>query len=158
MTGSARVGRISRAEAERMSFEELYLALIAPLQFDRTNGSRGQQILATATFFIREVDNGGLAQAFYNWSLDELLAAIDAFEAVGATTHAEIVRLALSRLFEGVDPASDTEVHSRVDALTEAWVEENFDALDERLYDERQLWPYFQQFIEANPEEFFFPD
>lgn len=149
--------RISREKAATLTPEELYLALIQPLSDDVRRGTTGQAVLARTTFFIREVDNGGLAQAFYNMSLEDIQLALDSFDEVGAGQHAAILRLALARLLEGELPASEDDWQSRTADISLDWSEENFDELDEQLYDERQLWPYFERFIAENPEEFFLP-
>ena len=80
-----------------------------PVWDDVNRGTAGQALLARTTFFIREVDNGGLAQAFYNMSLEDIQLALDSFDGVGAGQHAAIVRLALARLLEGELPASEED-------------------------------------------------
>ena len=150
--------RIPRGRAATLTPEELYLALIQPLSEDVNRGTAGQAALARTTFFVREVDNGGLAQAFYNMSLEDVQLALDSFDQVGAGQHAALVRLALARFFEGEPPASEEDWQSRTADLSLDWSSENFDELDEQLYDERQLWPYYERFIAENPEEFFLPE
>jgi hypothetical protein len=149
--------RISREKAAGLSTEELHLALINPIADDVTRGTSGQAVLARATFFIREVDNGGLAQAFHNLSLEDMQLALDSFDALGAGQHAAIVRLALARMLEGEWPLTDEDMQTRVAELSAEWIDENFDELDEQLYDERQLYPYIERFVEEHPEEFFLP-
>ena len=150
--------RISHDRAATLTPEELYLALIQPLADDVNRGTAGQAALARTTFFIREVDNGGLAQAFYNMSLEDVQLALESFDLVGAGQHAALLRLALARFLEGEPPASEEDWQSRTADISLDWSSENFDELDEQLYDERQLWPYFERFIAENPEEFFLPE
>jgi hypothetical protein len=149
--------RISRDLAAERSPEEVYLALIQPVLDDVNRGTAGQVVLATTTLFIRQVDNGGLAAAFRKLSLDEIELALDSFDRLAAGQHAAIIRLALARLLEGDLPTSDEDMRTRIAELSPEWITENFEELDEQLYDERQLVPYFERFVAEHPEEFFLP-
>ena len=149
--------RISREEVAGFSPERLYPALIQPVWDDISRATAGQAVVASTTHFIREVDNGGLDQAFHNLTLEEIQFALDSFDRLGAGQHAAIVRLALARLVEGEWPRSDEELKTRLDEITREWIDENFDELDEQLYDERQLYPYFERFVAEYPDEFFRP-
>ena len=136
---------------------ERYLAVIQPILDDMSRGTAGQIVVASTTLFIREVDKGGLARALSKLSLDEIQLALESFDRLGAGQHAAIVRLALARLLEGDLPSSDEDMRTRLAELSPEWISENFEELDEQLYDERQLVPYFERFVTENPEEFFLP-
>ncbi|MBA3342869.1 MAG: DUF4375 domain-containing protein [Gemmatimonadaceae bacterium] len=115
-------------------------------------------LLATTTFFIREVDNGGLAPAFHNQTLDELEAVIGAFEELGAARDAQLVRGALTDLFDGGWPKAQESLDARVDALNQAWIGSHFASVDEQLYYETRLWPALPAVYRRAPAEFFLPD
>ena len=149
--------RIPRERADAVSPGELYLALIQPLQDDMRRGTAGQAVLASTTSFIRAVDKGGLSQAFNDLSLDEIQLALDSVDQLGAGQHAAIARLALARLLEGDLPTSDDDLRTRLAELSPEWITENFEELEDQLYDERQLVPYFERFVAGHPEEFFLP-
>ena len=149
--------RISRDLISSVPPEELYLALIEPIHDDVNRGTAGQAVIASTMHFIRGVDSGGLAQTFSKLSLDEIQLALDSFDRLGAGQHAAIVRLALARLLEGDLPTSDDDMRTRIAEQSPEWITENFEELDEQLYDERQLVPYFERFVAENPEEFFLP-
>jgi hypothetical protein len=110
----------------------------------------GQAALFVVTLFIREVDNGGLEQFFWNSSGDLGDEVIKGFERLGSPERAEIVRQALT--FFNSAPSTPNQSVRREFLSKKSKVEKNafFEPLNENL-----LWPLLRRYLDNHPEEFF---
>lgn len=80
-----------------------------------------------------EVNNGGFHQFFYNSAGDNTMETIQALEAIGAVTMADIVKRAAAK-FPGEMPPKDR--FARQDILLESFPQAAaFRELDEEFYD-----------------------
>ena len=115
----------------------------------------GQRALLTITLFIREVDNGGLEQFFWNSSGDVGDEVIAGFYRLGSPERAEIIRQALA-FFDSASTTPDHATRRRIlAARTRAEKDAFFEPLNEQLYGETKLWPLFRRYLDEHLEEFF---
>jgi Domain of unknown function (DUF4375) len=91
-----------------------------------------QEVVALIGALEDEVNNGGFDQFFYNSPGDNTMETIQALEAVGALTTADIVRRAAAK-FPGGTPPKDR--FARQDVLLENFPDAAaFRELDEEFY------------------------
>lgn len=147
--------RISRADVASLDEDGYLWALMEPAWDDYGAGTPGQQALASVTYFVRDVENGGLSQALWNRDPIQVQHVITGFDRLGATEQAEIVRSAVRLVFGDQAPHTLETRRSILDKLSREWEESNLYPLDQQLYDETRLYPYFRRYIEAHPDEFF---
>lgn len=115
----------------------------------------GQKAILAITIFIRELDNGGFEQFFWNESGDIANEVIAGFLRLGSPEHAEVVRRA-TRFFGSI--SSTPKQAARREYLSQATMadkESYFEPLSETLYGEPRLWPLFRRYLDQHPEEFF---
>jgi hypothetical protein len=149
--------RLTLDYAKGLSEEDLFWALMEPAWDDPGLGTKGQRILACVTYFIRDVDNGGIEQAIWNRESSAVQEVIQALEALGARESAELVRKA-EQVLLGRRPPEDLEVRrERLDQLERAWLDEHIEPLNRQLYGEERLYRHFHAYVEQHPEEFFRP-
>jgi hypothetical protein len=149
--------RLPRETLHGMDDDEYFWTLMAPAWDDAGAGTPGQRALAVTTYLVRDVENGGMWQALWNRTADELAEVVAAFERLGAAEHAATVRAA-TRLLLGDDPPRDEEARrAALERHPRDWVVDRLEPLDERLYDETRLWPHFRRYVDAHPSEFFRP-
>ncbi|NNB92923.1 DUF4375 domain-containing protein [Corallococcus exiguus] len=148
--------RLLRASVEGLPVEERLWRLLEPAWgHDAVEGTHGQQVLALTTFFIRDIGNGGLDQALYNFAPSSVEFVLRSFEEVGATGHAALVRRGLDALF-GPRPPGTLEARRRIlDTKPRAWIDEHLDPLSEQLQGEERLEACFLRYVDAHPSEFF---
>lgn len=147
--------RLSREAVEGLDDDGYFWELMAPAWDDAGAGTPGQRLLAVTTYLVRDVENGGMHQAAWNRAPAELDEAIAALERLGAAEHAAAAREAVRLLLGGQPPATLDERRALLDAADRDEVVERLEPLDERLYDERRLWPHFRRYVDAHPHEFF---
>jgi hypothetical protein len=148
--------RLSRKSVEGLSEDERLWKLMEPAwDHEPGMGTHGQQMLALTAFFIRDIGNGGLDQAIYNFSPAAVDFILKSFDALGATEHADAVRQGLQALFGPNPPRTLEARRTLLESRSRDWLDEHINPLSERLYDEGLLYPYYQRYIDANPSEFF---
>ncbi|MCK8503185.1 MULTISPECIES: DMP19 family protein [Myxococcus] len=148
--------RLARASIERLPPEERLWKLMEPA-FDHSAqvGTHGQRVLALTTYFIRDVENGGLDQALYNFDPAAVDFVLKAFDELGADAHAATVRAGLLALFGATPPATRNERRRIIDERPRAWLNEHLDPLSNQLMDEERLRSRFLRYVDAHPSEFF---
>ena len=148
--------RLARESARNLPKGELLWKLMEPAWgHEPTEGTRGQQMLALTTFFIRDVCNGGLDQALYNFEPSSVDFVLKSLDELGAAEHAAAVRDGMHALW-GPNPPATLDGRRRViDGRSAGWMRKYMDPLSERLYDEERLEPHFLGYVEAHPSEFF---
>jgi hypothetical protein len=159
--------RILRTEANREDYEQLFYEIeksfwgptgsVKDKEYV-AQGNPGQRTLFVMTLFARLVDNGGLTSFFectpyYTPEVQEALKLLQFHDMERAFAEA------LAIIFEGKTVPEDIEVvRDMMDALTDD-VTRKIDTITDRLYDgsgvEARLFPYFKQYVDAHPEEFF---
>ncbi|QSQ17471.1 DMP19 family protein [Myxococcus landrumensis] len=107
------------------------------------------------TFFIRDVDNGGLDQALYNFTPAAVDFVLKALDEIGADEHAATVRSGMQALFGATPPATQKERRQILDTRPRAWLDKHIDPLSDRLMGEERLHDCFLRYVEAHPSEFF---
>ena len=105
--------RISKSSVQGLNEEALFWAVIEPIWPDNSvadelehlsQGTHGQRALYATTLFMREVDNGGLEQFYWNNSGLYSEEVLKGFQILGMNHHAELVRKALSFFPDGKAP------------------------------------------------------
>ncbi|WP_284349076.1 DMP19 family protein [Roseisolibacter agri] len=147
--------RLTRDALHGLAADAYFWALMAPAWDAPDGGTAGQRALAVTTYLVRDVENGGLHQALWNRTAEQLAEALSALDRLGATEHAAAVRAAVALLL-GDRPPDAREARRAVlgDRASEQ-ARERLAPLDEQLYDETRLWPYYRRYIAAHPAEFF---
>lgn len=156
--------RIRFASVSGMDDSSLVWAVIAkvwphvadPNEWARMrHATPGQRAILATTLFIRELDNGGFEQFFWNGSGDIVNEVVTGFRQLGLNDDAQIVQEAAT--FFGSKPGTATQAERRdllakaSTAVTNAF----FEPLNKKLYGESRLWPLFRRYIDLHPEEFF---
>lgn len=113
--------------------------------------SRPQRLVFAVAWYVAEVNNGGHHQFFTNSTGIVWRDALDAFDAVGATSNAKILKEAVARI--GGNPSFDRS--KREEQVENSDVE--FDDLDDAFYDlEDALNEKLIAYIKANRKDFYF--
>ncbi|MBN8465134.1 DUF4375 domain-containing protein [Corallococcus exiguus] len=148
--------RLPRASVEGLPVGERLWRLMDPAWgHDAVEGTHGQQVLALTTFFIRDIGNGGLDQALYNFAPSSVELVLRSFEELGAAGHAALVKRGLDALF-GSHPPGTLEARRRIlDTKPRAWVDEHLGPLSEQLQGEEKLESCFLRYVDSHPSEFF---
>ncbi len=115
----------------------------------------GQRAILSITLFIREVDNGGLEQFFWNSCGEVGDEVIVGFERLGAPEKAEIVRQALTFFNAATSTPEQAVRRELLSRKSRPEQQVFFEALNEKLYGEEDLWPLFSRYLDAHPNEFF---
>ncbi len=144
-----------RTSLEHLPDDEYFWTLMEPAWGKQSKGTPGQRILASTTYFIRDVGNGGLEQAFWNFDPAEVDFVIKSLDQLGAVQHATVVRSGLRTLLGDSPPPTLEERRDVIDARIREWLDEHIEPLNEQLYSEESLWPYYRKYIEQHPSEFF---
>jgi hypothetical protein len=118
--------------------------------------TRGQRILYSTTLLSRDVSNGGLWQAFWNFELWFMALAENSFARLGAQAQSSALLAARDLLHQGSMQASEDHRRAYLDAHRKR-LGSSFDALESVLYGEDRFFPLFHRYIAAHPEEFFLP-
>lgn len=156
--------RILRRDVEGGSDDDLFWALAAPLWplYEggddvalAREGTPGMRAVMATTLLLRDVDNGGLAQALANQEPAHVEMALEGFRLLGAREHEAALREGMRTLLGAEPPPSRNERQRVIEGHDRAWIREHVTALEEALYDERRLWPLFRAYLERHPEEFF---
>jgi uncharacterized protein DUF4375 len=150
--------RIPQRDVRGLSDDALFEKLLGVAYEHQDSLTPGQALIARLVSFIRDVDNGGITQALWNRDLDETEQVIGDFEVIGAAEHADAVRQAVRTLAGGRWPASDADMESRLERISIDWIEANMTRYDEMLYFENRLWPHFNLYLVAHPNDFFLPE
>ena len=147
--------RMARDSVEALSEEERFWALMAPAWDNSRQGTRGQRALACVTYFVRDVDNGGLDQAIGNRDKTGLDEVRQALTLLGAKDHVELLDRAEVALLGASLPASMEARQSAIDRRSREWLDEHIEPLNEQFYGEEWLHPYFREYVARHPEEFY---
>ncbi len=147
--------RLLRSSVEHLPDDEYFWTLMEPSWGEQSKGTVGQRILASTTYFIRDVGNGGLEQALWNFDPAEVNLVIESLDLLDATRHAAVIRTGLRTLLGNSPPPTLEERRVIIDALNREWLDEHVEPLNEQLYGEDSLWPYYRKYIEQYPVEFF---
>ena len=149
--------RVLRKQVLNLSEDEYYWALMEPAWGDRdgTAGTPGQRVLASTTYFLRDVANGGLEQALWNFDAAFVDLVLESLDKLGASEQAVAVRTAIKLLLGISPPVSQERRRARIDKYSRQWLDKKIEPLNEQLYEESRLLPYFHQYVEGHPSEFF---
>jgi hypothetical protein len=159
--------RISRSLVDGLDDSGYFWGIVEPVwptsEDDETQllaeATPGQRALYVLTLFMREVDNGGLDQFFYNSSGAYAKEVGRAFTLLGADRHASAFGESLA-IFPGGEAPSNRDERIRLLHMTPTDERETyFRPLEGRLtgggLGERGLWPYFRRYIAEHPAELF---
>jgi len=155
--------RIPKSTVEGMNDEDLFWAVIEPIWPDSSvvdelkhisYGTPGQKALYTTTLFMREVDNGGLQQFFWNSSGIYSEEVLKGFRLLGMSLHAQILEQAF-KFFPNGNVSLDTLTRRKLLDIPTDQLDAYFEPLDEQLYGEERLYLFFKHYIDLHPEEFF---
>ena len=135
--------------------EDRFWMLMEPAWGDSGVGTRGQRALACVTYFVRDLDNGGLDQAIGNREASELDEVCEALLLLGAKDDADLIREAESKLLGDRPPADVESRRAAIDRRPREWLDTHIEPINELLYYEERLYPYFREYIARHPEEFF---
>jgi hypothetical protein len=121
-------------------------------------GTPGQRALFVMTLFARLVDNGRL-MSFYESSPYYSSDVLAALKLLQFSEMEKAFEESLRLLCKGEAPPEDEETGRRMrNALSEDEIEK-LDGITGRLYDdsgvEDRLFPYFKEYVDAHPEDFF---
>ena len=148
--------RLTRESIQGLSDAERLWRLMEPgWGHEPGNGTHGQQVLALTTFFIRDVCNGGLDQAFHNFSPSAVEFILRSLDELEATEHAAAVRAGLHALFGPHPPETLARRQRLLETRSREWLDEHVEPLNKRLYNEERLEPYLLRYVESHPSEFF---
>ena len=147
--------RVLRKKVLNLSEDEYYWALMEPAWGERTAGTSGQRVLASTTYFLRDVANGGLEQALGNFDAAYVDLVLESLDKLGASEQAAAVRTAIKLLLGISPPASLERRRALIDKYSRRWLDKNIEPLNKQLYEESLLWPYYQEYVERHPSEFF---
>ncbi|TQF09916.1 DUF4375 domain-containing protein [Myxococcus llanfairpwllgwyngyllgogerychwyrndrobwllllantysiliogogogochensis] len=148
--------RLARASVEELSPGERLWRLMEPaFDHDAKAGTHGQRVLALTTFFVRDVENGGLDQALFNFTPTAVDFVLKGFDEIGADEHAATVRAGMLALFGATPPETQNERRRIIDTRPRAWLDKHIDPLSERLMGEERLQSCFLRYVDAHPSEFF---
>ena len=147
--------RVVRSSVEHLADDEYFWALMEPAWGEQFKGTVGQRILASTTYFIRDVGNGGLEQALWNFDPAEVDFIIESLDLLAATRHASVVRAGLRILLGDAPPPTLEERRVIIDSHIREWLDEHIEPLNEQLYEEESLWHYYRRYIAHHPVEFF---
>jgi hypothetical protein len=151
--------RIPRATVEGMDDGSLFWALIEPIWPDTevdelqriAQGTPGQRAFYATTLFMRETDNGGVEQFFYNSSGMYLQFVLEGFRVLEAFNHLGALHEAMSLFPEGIVPLDRDDRIRAVEKIPK----DRFEPMNGKLYGEERLWPIFRKYLKEHPEEFF---
>jgi hypothetical protein len=112
-------------------------------------------VLASTTYFLREVANVGLEQAWWNFEPVDDDLALESLDKLRASERAAVVRAAIELLLGKSPPKSLERRRALIDKRSRQWLDKNIEPLNKQLYDEARLWPHYHQYIEEHSSEFF---
>lgn len=147
--------RVFRNQVLNLDEDEYYWVLMEPAWHDHPAATVGQRFLAIITYFFRDVANGGLHQALYNFDPADVDRVLEGLDKLGASEQAAAVRSAIKLLLGESPPASLDERRALLETYSERWLDKNIEPLNEQLYDESRMWPYYRQYVKKHPSEFF---
>lgn len=159
--------RISKLRLQNLTEEEIFWTLIEPIwpdssvidELDRVRcGTPGQRTLFTTTLFMREVDNGGLFQFFWNSSGIYAEFVLEGFKLLNAKNHFTVLENAL-KIFNNNLPNYPIDTDERrvfLNSFDKEDLKKYFEPLEEQIFDESKLYPLFTDYIKDNPTEFFY--
>jgi hypothetical protein len=147
--------RVLRKKVNHLSEDEYYWALMEPAWGERAAGTPGQRVLASTTYFLNDVANGGLEQALWNFDPADVDLVLESLDKLGASEQAKVVRAAMRSLLGKAPSESLARRRALIDKRSRQWLDTNIEPLNRQLYDGSRLWPYYHQYIEEHPSEFF---
>jgi hypothetical protein len=156
--------RISRAHVANAEPDAFFWALVEPTwpaiesedcPEHLIQATPGQRALYSTMLFAREVDNGGLEQLLWNMEPWFIELAEEGLRLLGANHYAAALCDAAIAFFGTSPPLDLTTRRELIDSKDRSWLDAVIEPLNEPLYNEHRLWPYWQQYVESHPEEFF---
>jgi hypothetical protein len=156
--------RISRSSTDGLDEADYFWALIEPVWPDSSvedelehilSASPGQRALYVVTLCIREIDNGGLYQFLYNSSGMYAAEVRKAFRLLGTDEHAAAFAKALKIFPNSRAPVDWGDRQEILESISKARLKTFFKPLEEELYNEYRIWPYFHKYVDMHPNEFF---
>ena len=158
--------RIFQASTTTLKDGDFYDALVEPIWPSNEAedspehlalGTPGQRALYATMLMARDVDNGGLEQALWNfepWFID---LAVEGYERIGAHVHAATVREAIAAFFGNDVPLTLKARRRIIKAKARDWIKGTIEPLNERMYNEESLWPFWRRYVDGHEEEFYRP-
>ena len=155
--------RIPFETINNLNDEEIFWAVIEPIWPDDTikdelkhikSGTPGQKALYTLTLFMREIDNGGFQQFFWNSSGIYSYEVLNGFRLIRMCDYYKIVEKAFNFFPKGKVPLK-LEKRRKFLQKNEMNLDDYFEPLNDEIYGEENLYPYFKKYIENNPDEFY---
>jgi hypothetical protein len=146
-----------------MKDEELFWAVLEPIWPDDSvtdelehisQGTPGQRAIYVTTLFMREVDNGGIEQFFLNSSGIYSEEVLKGLQLLGMNEHYDIVKKAFNFFPNGKVPIN-WKKRQKYLRKRQKEIEAYFEPLNEQIYGEEKIYPYFRKYIDSHPQEFF---
>lgn len=135
---------IELSESDRASFGKVDFSL----------QSRPQKVFTAIWEAESEINNGGLAQYFYNGSCETAPFVVEAFEAIGAPRTAAILQRAIAVAFPNGLPAAPEAISAAAEEFSEQTTEQ-LEALDSEFFEyPHNLTELLFSFVSKHPEEF----
>ena len=156
--------RIRRADVALADDDAFFWALIEPTwpateaedcPEHLAQATPGQRALYTTMLFARDVDNGGLEQVLWNLPAWLIESAEAAFLLLDARQHAVALRQGIEAFFGNSPPGDLQSRRPVVESKDRQWLVEVIEPLNEQLYGERRLWPYWKNYVDSHGAEFF---
>ncbi len=159
--------RINKSQINGLDDYNILWAVIEPIwpstdQEDTiefiSQGTKGQQAIFSITLFIREVDNGGLEQYFFNCSGKYINMVIDGLELINAVDHLKVLREAIQLFPNSIVPLDRNERCKIMNKMLKKIKQdetEYFERFNKELYGEKRLKAYFIKYINEHERDFF---
>lgn len=156
--------RVPRSAVDGLEGDDFLWAVIEPTWPDSSvhdelhhiaAATPGQRAIYTVTIFMRELDNGGLEQFYFNSSGIYAQAVLEGLRLLGADGDADIFQRSFAVFPNGQVPEDWRDRRAALSAIGRDELRHHFVPLEDQLYGEERLTPYFHAYIEKHPEEFF---
>ncbi len=156
--------RIRKDKVKDMDDENLFWAIIEPIWPDENvrnelkyiaKGTPGQRAIYSITVWIREVDNGGLEQFYYNSTGDYIEEVVKGLKLIGAEEHLRILQESFKLFLNKLPPTKRKKRLKILKSMAAQEIEELFTPIEVRLFGEQRLFQYFKEYINKHPEDFF---
>ena len=124
--------------------------------FNAKKLTKGQKAIFSTWAVEAEVNNGGFNQFYFNSSGQYADMAVDGFETVGATKHAELMREA-NRIYASIKNDLEKFDDGTVESFSESYKDNPLNNLDDKYYElgkNESLWGLKVKYIREHPDQF----
>ena len=118
--------------------------------------TKGQKAIFSTWAVEAEVNNGGFNQFYFNSSGQYGDMAVEGFETVDATKHAELMREA-NKIYASIKKDLEKFDDGTVESFSESYEDNPLNKLDDKYYDldkNESLWGLKVKYIREHPEQF----